>query len=435
MRMRRRTLIASPLIALVDDSSGMPESAAASVVTRPYYQHGDSNANKNATTTTSLSVMDERMASPTPTPRTVSPDTTTTSIGDDTELLSTPPVSRSTRVSLRRKLLGDNADRSRRRRHPRPAVVGHRGAPYDFLENTRASFVRCAELGCHAVELDVFGLSGSSSSSDNNVVVVFHGGGSDARPGLLHDYCLPHTIGGNAADYDISILDLTFQQTQQLRFNPDCAEFPCPKSAVEAGRVPLLRDVLRDLSCFPNLEVKIELKGHGTAMVQSVLDLVEQFQMPAQCSYSSFDFTKLRELRRLRPDATRYPTGALFAGVPPPDFVARAVDCGATQVHLKYDECTAERVAAIHRANLASMAWWRGPVGMVHDAQFKYRMLSENNGQHNDENGNDDECVYRAVLDTGVQQLCCNRPDVLLQLLAAEEEKASSASSALLVGE
>ena len=37
-----------------------------------------------------------------------------------------------------------------------PLVVGHRGALYQALENTRPSFQLCAEMGCDFVELDVF---------------------------------------------------------------------------------------------------------------------------------------------------------------------------------------------------------------------------------------------------------------------------------------
>ena len=63
-------------------------------------------------------------------------------------------------------------------------VVGHRGALYAELENTRESFLQCAKWGCQAVELDVFVLPKDGS------LVVFHGGGTDESPGLLDGYCL-----------------------------------------------------------------------------------------------------------------------------------------------------------------------------------------------------------------------------------------------------
>ena len=64
-----------------------------------------------------------------------------------------------------------------------PFVVGHRGALYDRLENTRAGFLLCATdeaYQCDAVELDVFILP-----NDNNKVVVYHGMNDDTNPGEL----------------------------------------------------------------------------------------------------------------------------------------------------------------------------------------------------------------------------------------------------------
>ena len=98
-----------------------------------------------------------------------------------------------------------------------PWIVGHRGCLYQELENTREGFQACADMGCDAVELDVFLLPKCQT------LIVFHGGdggssigdGSDARPGLLHDYC---GVQG-------SILDYTYQEAlTKLRFNPSHAE-------------------------------------------------------------------------------------------------------------------------------------------------------------------------------------------------------------------
>ena len=298
-------------------------------------------------------------------------------------------------------------------------VVGHRGAMYEFLENTREGFVHCAQLGCHAVELDVFFLPRDGS------VVVFHGTDDDNNNeheqhvprGLLREYCLGYDKNDDDDDattsqQHTSIVDLTYPESQLLRFNPEFAEFGCPPSAIERGRIPLLQDVLLDLQAFPDLEIKIELKGHGT--VQPVLDIVERLQMQRQCSYSSFDLPQLQQLRQLRPDATLYRTGALFAGVPPANFLTLARDCGASEIHLQYDECTTACIAAIHQAGFTSMAWFRGPRGMQSDARYKYT-----DDMHN---GEDERC-YQALVETGVHQICCNRPNVLLQLLLTEEQQ------------
>lgn len=275
----------------------------------------------------------------------------------------------------------------------RQLVVGHRGAIYEALENTRESFAACRAMKCPAVELDVFVL-------EDGTVVVFHGGGDDDSPGDLSEYCLKEDGRG--------ILDCkTFAETQTLKFNPEFAEFPCPRHFIETAKIPTLEQVLLDCKGCP-IEVKIELKGPGT--VQPVLDLVERLQMTDQCSYSSFDHDRLQELRQLRSDTTKYPTAALFDKVTLPAEDERLIEaarrCGATAVHLQYDTCTVKRVRAIRDAGMTSMAWWRGPRGMKEDLSELYGDMGTDEG----------EPCYQAVLDTGVDELCVNKPNVLLKM-------------------
>ncbi|GAX19133.1 hypothetical protein FisN_3Lu078 [Fistulifera solaris] len=272
-------------------------------------------------------------------------------------------------------------------------VVGHRGALYDALENTREAFLRCVDLGCDGVELDVFALR--DEESDDPVVVVFHGGGSDQIPGDLSDYCL--------GQQGVSILDLSYQQSQKLVFNPNHPEFACQRYLIEKARIPTLEEVLLDLKGTA-LQVKIELKGHGT--VEPTLALVERLRMENQCAYSCFDHEQIRKLRQLRPERDMYPTAALFDRDLPDDFIEIANNCGATEIHLQYDTCTVERINAIRQAGMRSMAWFRGPVGMAEDVKTRYLDV-----------GNEDDRCYEAVLDTGVDELCVNKPDILINIL------------------
>lgn len=294
-----------------------------------------------------------------------------------------------------------------------PSVVGHRGALYECLENTREAFLHCVQMGCQAVELDAFVLC-------DNTIVVFHGGGTDEHPGDLTGYC--QWVHGDDDDDDTSnmvtlrrnnILDLTYEQTQQLQFNPEFEEFPCPPEVIKAAKIPTLEQVLKDLQPYP-IEIKIELKGPG--VVVPVLELVERLDMTERCSYSSFVLDRLQELRVLRPDRARYRTGALFV-VPPSDYLALASNVGATEIHLQYDECSVERIQEIHQAGFASMAWLRGPIGMMHDTKHTYWDIGTTEDVH----------CYQALLETGVQQICCNKPNVLLDMLweQPEDETAS----------
>jgi glycerophosphoryl diester phosphodiesterase len=303
--------------------------------------------------------------------------------------------------SLRR-ILGlspvpESTTSSRPRPQQLPRVVGHRGALYDSLENTRDGFLKCAyDIKCDAVELDVFLLPKCGT------LVVFHGSGDDVTPGELTGYIL-----GEDKNTPRSIMDLSYEEVLKLQFNPAYEEFACPEHCVTdplLAYIPSLEQVLLDLQ-DTNCKVKIELKGPG--VVQPVLDLVERLGMQKQCSYSSFKLEMLHELRALRPDRELYPTGALFDGVPPPNFIDLALDAGATEVHLKYDMCTTETIARIHDAGLVSMAWLRGPIGMKEDSSVKYLDI-----------GNEDEACYQALIETGVQQICCNKPSLLQSMLA-----------------
>lgn len=299
-----------------------------------------------------------------------------------------------------------NVHYSRSIEHTHPVeVVGHRGSVYTALENTSRSFLHAAEAGADSVELDVFLLKCGT-------LVVFHGTGSDEKPGLLDMYC----------GVEGSILDYTAEEAKKsLKFNKDFSEFGCGPNHITHpedlytevfGQEPIdhycyvhtLEEVLTTLRDHPNvpqtLAVKIELKGEGTAA--PAVQLVERLNMMHRCHYSSFDHSKIAEVRAMNPSAR---TGALFADDVPEDFIQRVLAIGASEVHLKYDTCTYERIQAAHNAGLGTMAWFRGPIGMEEDATFKYQDV-----------GNEDENMYEVVLRSGVKSMCVNRPDVMSSL-------------------
>lgn len=263
-------------------------------------------------------------------------------------------------------------------------VIGHRGSIYEHVENTLESFIRCAELQC-SVELDVF-------ETADGVLVVFHGTGSDANPGLL----FPQLKGSTG-----SILDIKFQDLEQLAFNEDFEEYVCPKEWIAKAKIPLLKDVLSALKQYVKTEFKIELKGGGAALVEKSILLVEDVGLQDRVTFSSFNHSLLKEVHRLRPD---YRTGALFDAPVPEDFVQQCYNC--TEVHLRYDTCSVSRIAEATAAGLITAAWFRGPVAMDDDLANRWKRSTE-------------EDLYEELLHTGVHQICCNKPVVLLQMLQA----------------
>jgi glycerophosphoryl diester phosphodiesterase len=267
-------------------------------------------------------------------------------------------------------------------------IVGHRGALYQELENTLPGFQYCVDLSIDAVELDVF-------RAVDNTLVVFHGG--EAFPGDMTSYCDDQS--------GISIQSKSWEEIQNLRFSVNQPEYACDRKKIATARIPSLRQVL-NVFRGTSVEVKIELKGPNT--VELVLDLVDELEMASQCTFSSFHHVWLEQIKSLRPHSfSSYRTGVLWGDEIPDDFIQKSLEIGASEVHLKYDTCTVQRVRAIHDAGMKSMAWFRGPVGMHEDVSLKYCDV-----------GNEDEAMYLTVLKTGVQQLCCNRPNVLQQILA-----------------
>jgi len=152
-----------------------------------------------------------------------------------------------------------------------------------------------------------------------------------------------------------------------------------------------------------------------------VLSMVKKLDMVNQCHYSSFDHSRIALVRKLHPekyvDGTHmYKTGALFADNLPQDFVRKAKSIGASEVHLKYDTCTKERVDQIHKAGMESMCWFRGPIGMNEDVEEKYNDV-----------GNEDFRMYEIVRRTGVRAMCVNKPAVLVKLLSINTAARSDA--------
>jgi glycerophosphoryl diester phosphodiesterase len=242
--------------------------------------------------------------------------------------------------------------------------------------------------------LDVFLLK-------DGTLIVFHGGGHGQYPGHLTEYSTTHPGMG--------IMNLeTYEETQNIRFNPDFAEFGCSPDIIRQGRIPTLKEVLLDAK-RSGIIVKIELKGPG--VIRPVLQLVQELDMVDQCHYLSFDHERIGLVRELHPERNddgsyRYKTGALFDDLPD-DFVDQALRVGASEVHLKYDLCTPSVVDAIHSNGMDSMIWMRGPIKMRSDLDNKYFDV-----------GNEDKTMYATLLKTGVRQMCVNRPDVLLNMFS-----------------
>jgi glycerophosphoryl diester phosphodiesterase len=309
--------------------------------------------------------------------------------------LSLPPPMRSLRADL-----AVHKNTFHNENDGAPVVCGHRGALYKSLENTRHAFITAALCGCEEVELDVFLLKCGT-------LIVFHGSGSDKNPGWLQEYC----------NIDGSILDYTYDEVRNFKFNPHYEEFGCGSDHIlsleDECYIPTLEEVLLDAK-QTGVTVKIELKGQGTS--EPTLELVEKLEVVDQCHYSSFDHSRIKRIRELRPERNedgshRYKTGALFDDAPD-DFLEMAIEAGASEVHLRYNTCSSEKVVNIHEAGMDSMAWFCGPGHMKKHAKELYYDVA-----------NEDPTLYQMLIDTGVRKMCVNKPDLLAQIVTQRKQR------------
>jgi glycerophosphoryl diester phosphodiesterase len=135
--------------------------------------------------------------------------------------------------------------------------IGHRGAKGYVAENTLASFEKAIELGCDAIELDVY------LSLDDQVMVI-------------HDETIDRTTSGKGFVKDFTSLKLK-----------------------EYG-IPTLIDVLDLIN--NNILVNIELKCYNAS--EKVVSLIECYVLEKNWYYnnflvSSFDWNALQQVRFL----------------------------------------------------------------------------------------------------------------------------------------
>lgn len=198
----------------------------------------------------------------------------------------------------------------------RPLIIGHRGCAGLEPENTLRSFLRAAELGVDAVEMDVH-LS------------------RDGVPMVIHDAMVERTTNGQGNVRDFSAAELS---ALTIRAPDGSAEW-----------IPTLEEVLGAVPARVGLV--IELKAAGTAA--PVVGLVRKFRALERVTIISFDLSLLREVRGLEKGLA---LGALWAK-PPRDAVAQAKSLGAGMIDVNYRHVTERLVEQAHAEKLQCVVW------------------------------------------------------------------------------
>ncbi|MCC6174856.1 MAG: glycerophosphodiester phosphodiesterase [Chloroflexi bacterium] len=237
----------------------------------------------------------------------------------------------------------------------RPRVFGHRGAMGYAPENTFASFERAVALGVDAIELDVH------LSADGQVVVI-------------HDPDLSRTTNGQGmvSEHPLAVLE---RLDAGHSFDP----------AYTGQRIPTLDETLA--WARGRVVLDIEIKG-GPApypgIAEKVVELIRKHGMVDQTIVISFDHPTVKRVKEVAPDQA---TGTLYSCRPvDPVAVARAASANAILPHWSY--CHSEDVERAHAAGLSVHPWATSAPEVI-----------------------------AALVEMGVDSVCSNHPDRVVQVL------------------
>ena len=214
-------------------------------------------------------------------------------------------------------------------RYNRPLLIGHRGYPARYPENTMASFEGAIKAGCDMIELDV------TLTKDRKVVVI-------------HDDTLDRTTEGKG-----SVIDHTLEEIKRL----DAGSWF--DSRFSSERVPELSEVLKLTAdrCLLNIEIKqsaFEADYPADAIEHQVVDLVKTAGTMDRVIISSFD---KRILQRIA--AMEAPPAVAFISNHGADksVLEMLLAIKAFSWHPRFKALTRDQVDMLHAAGLKIFPW------------------------------------------------------------------------------
>jgi glycerophosphoryl diester phosphodiesterase len=175
-------------------------------------------------------------------------------------------------------------------------IHGHRGSRGTHPENTLPSFQEARDVGAAFVELDVH-------LSKDGHVVVFHDFEISGK--LCRD------ASGEPVRGKIPLGELTLQEIQSFECGSSrLPAFPFQQSC-PGVRIPTLEEViLWKLQEAPRMSLNVEIKREhedkpyrpsAEKLAESVVALLDQYQLSSSTLVQSFDFDVVRAARRLDP--------------------------------------------------------------------------------------------------------------------------------------
>ncbi len=238
-------------------------------------------------------------------------------------------------------------------------VFAHRGASGYAPENTMAAFRRAVEMGCPGIELDV-------RLTRDGVAAV------------MHDETVDRTTDGEGR-----VDSLSWAELMELDAGTWFSE------EHKGQRVPSLDQALGFARGKAKLCIEIKGRSGEEALCEKVVELIHEYEMQAGASVASFSRPALRNVRGL--DASLRTTLLVGRGNLDEHTVAAACELGAAAVSAHADSVRTPVVEFAHSRGLLMFAWATG----------------------------DDEQKVAALLNTGIDGMTSNWPDVVMRVLDA----------------
>lgn len=214
-------------------------------------------------------------------------------------------------------------------RYSNPLLIGHRGYPARYPENTLASFRGAMEAGCDMIELDV------TLTRDRRVVVI-------------HDDTLDRTTTGKGL-----VRDHSYKEIESL----DAGSWFNSRFSTE--RVPELSEVLKLTAgrCMLNIEIKAsayEADYPLDAIERQVVNLVETGVAMDRVIISSFDRRILQRIAAMdAPPAIAYISDHAADPLVPEMLLAMK----AFSWHPRFTALARDQVDMLHAAGLKVFPW------------------------------------------------------------------------------
>jgi glycerophosphoryl diester phosphodiesterase len=259
-------------------------------------------------------------------------------------------------------------------------VIAHQGGDGLRPSNTMAAFEHAAELGADVLEMDIH------STADGVLVTI-------------HDETVDRTTDGTGR-----VQDFTFEELQELDAGYNWPTLPGAQVEIEGNpyrgegiAIPSLQEIFQ---AFPDKRMNIEIKQREPSIVQPFCDLLREYEMTNQVLVASFHEVTINEFRETCPEV---PTSGVESEITV-FFALNAIGLDGAYIPGAFAFQVPEYSGDLH----------------VVTADF-VSGASDHNIEVHPWTINTREDMER-LLETGVQGMITDYPDVLLELLGRSGE-------------